>query len=107
MIHGLIVPAAAPPRRDGHAQFGTITAQDAQELLAMGAAHVPEPCLRDLYFGLAPMAYNSCVGWSSLTSRRLLFSSCEGLSLDGDVRGVGTACTFLERNEISATAVGG
>jgi hypothetical protein len=39
MIHDLIVPAAAPPRRDGHAQFGTITAQDAQELLAMGQHH--------------------------------------------------------------------
>ena len=36
MIHDLIVPATAPPRRDGHAQFGMITAQDAEELLAMG-----------------------------------------------------------------------
>ena len=36
MIHDLVVPAAAPPRRDGHAQFGTITAADAQALLAMG-----------------------------------------------------------------------
>ncbi|HWX34846.1 MAG TPA: hypothetical protein VNZ53_46395, partial [Steroidobacteraceae bacterium] len=29
MIHDLLVPAVAPPRRDGHAQFGMITAQDA------------------------------------------------------------------------------
>jgi hypothetical protein len=36
MIHDLIVPATAPPRRDGHAQFGMITAQDAEELLEMG-----------------------------------------------------------------------
>ena len=39
MIHGLIVPAAAPPRRDGHAQFGMITGQDAEELLEMGHHH--------------------------------------------------------------------
>jgi hypothetical protein len=39
MIHDLLVPAVAPPRRDGHAQFGMITAQDAQELLAMGHHH--------------------------------------------------------------------
>src|SRR5947209_590576 len=36
MIHDITVPAVAPPRRDGHAQFGMITAQDAEELLAMG-----------------------------------------------------------------------
>ena len=36
MIHDLIVPGVAPPRRDGHAQFGMITAQDAAELLEMG-----------------------------------------------------------------------
>ena len=36
MIHDLIVPATAPARSDGHAQFGTITAQDAQQLLQMG-----------------------------------------------------------------------
>ena len=36
MIHDLVVPAPAPPRKDGHAQFGTITAADAQALLAMG-----------------------------------------------------------------------
>jgi hypothetical protein len=39
MIHDLTVPAVAPPRRDGHAQFGTITAQDAEELLEMGDHH--------------------------------------------------------------------
>ena len=32
MIHDLVVPATAAPRSDGHAQFGTITAQDAKEL---------------------------------------------------------------------------
>jgi hypothetical protein len=36
MIHDLVIPAAGPPRKDGHAQFGTITAADAQALLAMG-----------------------------------------------------------------------
>src|SRR4029077_11338776 len=40
-------------------------------------------------------------------SRRLRFLAGEGLSLDGDVRGVGATCTFLKRTEISATAVGG
>src|SRR5258708_13780852 len=36
MIHDLKVPAAARPRRDGHAQFGTITKEDAEELAEMG-----------------------------------------------------------------------
>jgi hypothetical protein len=39
MIHDLVVPATAPPRHDGHAQFGTITAQDAKELQEMGKHH--------------------------------------------------------------------
>ena len=39
MIHDLVVPAEAPPRRDGHAQFGKITAKDAEELLEMGHHH--------------------------------------------------------------------
>jgi len=39
MIHDLVVPATAPPRHDGHAQFGTITAQDARELEEMGKHH--------------------------------------------------------------------
>jgi hypothetical protein len=39
MIHDLIVPPVAPPRRDGHAQFGTITAADAAALAAMGTGH--------------------------------------------------------------------
>jgi hypothetical protein len=39
MIHDLTVPVTAPPRRDGHAQFGMITAQDAKELLEMGDHH--------------------------------------------------------------------
>jgi hypothetical protein len=39
MIHDLVVPAIAPPRRDGHAQFGTLTAQDADELKEMGHHH--------------------------------------------------------------------
>src|SRR3984893_14017972 len=39
MIHDLTVPAVAPPRRDAHAQFGMLTAQDAEELLAMGDHH--------------------------------------------------------------------
>src|SRR6266436_6762823 len=36
MIHDLTVADVAPPRKDGHAQFGTITAADAQELAGMG-----------------------------------------------------------------------
>jgi hypothetical protein len=36
MIHDLVVPDMAPPRRDGHAQFGKITAEDAEELKEMG-----------------------------------------------------------------------
>jgi hypothetical protein len=39
MIHDLIVPPVAPPRHDGHAQFGTITRGDAAKLAAMGSGH--------------------------------------------------------------------
>jgi hypothetical protein len=39
MIHDLIVPPVAPPRHDGHAQFGTITREDAAKLAAMGSGH--------------------------------------------------------------------
>jgi hypothetical protein len=37
MIHDLTVPNVAPPRPDGHAQFGTITHEDAAKLAAMGS----------------------------------------------------------------------
>jgi len=36
MIHDLVVPDTASPRKDGHAQFGRITAQDAEELKEIG-----------------------------------------------------------------------
>jgi hypothetical protein len=36
MIHDLVVPDVAPPRPDGHAQFGKITQDDAEQLAAMG-----------------------------------------------------------------------
>jgi hypothetical protein len=36
MIHDLVVPHVAAPRKDGHAQFGMITAADAEELQEMG-----------------------------------------------------------------------
>jgi hypothetical protein len=36
MIHDIKVPGVAVPRRDGHAQFGTLTAKDAQLLQQMG-----------------------------------------------------------------------
>src|SRR5690242_16910323 len=36
MIHDLIVPRVAPPRADGHAQFGTMTAADASAIWMMG-----------------------------------------------------------------------
>jgi hypothetical protein len=39
MIHDLVVPNAAPPHRDGHAQFGAITPEDAEELREMGQHH--------------------------------------------------------------------
>ena len=40
MIHDLTVPAVNPmPRRDGHAQFGTILPADAEELKEMGSGH--------------------------------------------------------------------
>jgi hypothetical protein len=43
MIHDLTVPPVAPPRSDGHAQFGTITARDAAMLKRMGAGNnVPD-----------------------------------------------------------------
>ena len=39
MIHDLTVPAVAPPRPNGHPQFGTITREDAARLAAMGSGH--------------------------------------------------------------------
>jgi hypothetical protein len=36
MIHDLVVPDTAAPRTDGHAQFGKITAHDAEALKEMG-----------------------------------------------------------------------
>jgi hypothetical protein len=39
MIHDLSVPAVAKPRKDGHAQFGMLTDEDAEELREMGNHH--------------------------------------------------------------------
>src|SRR2546428_6344660 len=39
MIHDITVPKIAAPRPDGRAQFGTITARDAQILRKMGAGN--------------------------------------------------------------------
>ena len=39
MIHDVVVPSVAPPRKDGHAQFGTITAEDAAAIAKWGAHH--------------------------------------------------------------------
>jgi hypothetical protein len=39
MIHDLSVPDVAPPRADGHAQFGKLTADDALALHALGGGH--------------------------------------------------------------------
>jgi hypothetical protein len=36
MIHDLVVPGTAQPRRDGHAQFGKLTEADAKEIWEMG-----------------------------------------------------------------------
>jgi hypothetical protein len=38
MIHDLIVPAVAPPRADGHAQFGKMTSADAAAIAGAGDA---------------------------------------------------------------------
>jgi hypothetical protein len=39
MIHDLVVPRIAPPRADGHAQFGTMTNADATAIASMGTHH--------------------------------------------------------------------
>jgi len=39
MIHDVTVPNVAPPRPDGHAAFGTITAADAAKLATMGTGN--------------------------------------------------------------------
>jgi hypothetical protein len=39
MIHDITVRPVAPPRPDGHAQFGTITARDAVVLKTMGSGN--------------------------------------------------------------------
>jgi len=39
MIHDVVVPPVAPPRKDGHAQFGTMTAADAAAIAKMGDYH--------------------------------------------------------------------
>ena len=39
MIHDLVVPNVGPPRYDGHAQFGTMTAADAAAIGALGKHH--------------------------------------------------------------------
>jgi hypothetical protein len=37
LIHDLVVPAIAAPRDDGHAQFGTITEDDAEQVASAGS----------------------------------------------------------------------
>ena len=39
MIHDITVPNVAAPRKDGHAQFGTITQRDAEKLKRMGTGN--------------------------------------------------------------------
>jgi hypothetical protein len=39
MIHDVVVPSVAPPRKDGHAQFGTMTAEDAAAIAKVGDHH--------------------------------------------------------------------
>jgi hypothetical protein len=39
LIHDMVVPSVAAPRSDGHAQFGTITADDAKEIAEMGSGN--------------------------------------------------------------------
>src|SRR5581483_2759362 len=39
MIHDLTVPAVAPPRPDGHAQFGYLLQNDADALRTMGSGN--------------------------------------------------------------------
>jgi hypothetical protein len=53
MIRDLRVPGVAPPRPNGHAQFGTMTAADAAAIAAMGTHH-NTPGLRFTVDGLEP-----------------------------------------------------
>jgi hypothetical protein len=39
MIHDLVVPRVANPRPNGHAQFGTMTSEDAAAVAAIGSGH--------------------------------------------------------------------
>lgn len=39
MIHDMEVPPVSPPRQDGHAQFGTMTSDDAKQVAAIGGHH--------------------------------------------------------------------
>jgi hypothetical protein len=39
LIHDLVVPSVAPPRDDGHAQFGALTQDDADRLAQMGSGN--------------------------------------------------------------------
>jgi hypothetical protein len=39
MIHDLVVPRVAPPRADGHAQFGQMTSEDAAAIAKLGSHH--------------------------------------------------------------------
>src|SRR2546429_6161255 len=39
MIHDVVVPNVAPPRADGHAAFGTLTAADAAAVARIGYHH--------------------------------------------------------------------
>jgi hypothetical protein len=39
MLHDLVVPQVAPPRQDGHAAFGTLTAADAAAVAKLGDHH--------------------------------------------------------------------
>jgi hypothetical protein len=39
LIHDVVVPAVAPPRPDGHAQFGTITRADAEAIEELGTGN--------------------------------------------------------------------
>src|SRR5262249_23325175 len=53
MIHDVRVPPVAPPRKDGHAQFGAMTHDDAAAIAKWGTHHnVPDPRNPDKLFTL-------------------------------------------------------
>ena len=80
MIHDITVPNIAPRRKDGHAQFGTITQRDAELLARMGTGNnVPGhiftvdgrpphfPARRITFLTCKPTSFRSMRAWGRTT----------------------------------------